>query len=364
MDVIPYLDLAALNAHFSADIEKRFASILNSGWYLQGTQNEIFAKNFADYCGVAHALGVGNGMDALRLIIKAYDFEPNDEIIVPANTFIASILAIVDNNCTPILVEPDPQTFNIDPARIEEAVTPRTKAIMVVHLYGQTAEMTPILDIARRYNLKVIEDAAQAHGAWYKTRRAGNLGDAAGFSFYPGKNLGCMGDGGAVTTNDENLFNKIRALANYGSDNKYHHIYKGLNSRLDEIQAAILDVKLTNLENENAQRRKISLAYRENITNERVVLPEVFDERRHVWYAFVVRCTERDRLMAYLQEKGVGALVHYPTPPHKQPAFREWNNQFFPITEKIHDEVLSIPCSSALSQLQIEKIIETLNAFR
>ena len=288
--MIKFLDLQKVNNRFRAETDARIAHILDKGWYLQGEENDRFSQNFATYCGTKYALGVANGLDALRLIIKAYGFGEGDEIIVPANTYIATILAISDNGCTPVLVEPDINTYNINPDLIEEKITPRTKAIMVVHLYGQAVQMEKIWAIAKKHNLKVFEDSAQAHGAEYQGRKTGNLSDAAGFSFYPGKNLGCMGDGGAITTNDEELYTKVKALGNYGSDRKYHHIYKGLNSRLDEIQAAVLDVKLPHLDADNLRRREISQYYRTHITNPLITLPQTYDEKAHVWHVFVVRC--------------------------------------------------------------------------
>jgi len=260
--MIAFLPLDKINNRFRDEIDARIKTILDKGWYLQGEENEEFCKHFSEYCGTKYALGVANGLDALNLILRAYGFGPGDEIIVPANTYIATILAISENGCTPVLVEPDINTCNIDPDLIEAAITPRTKAIMVVHLYGQAVQMEKVWDIARRHGFKIIEDAAQAHGAYYQGKRTGNLGDVAAFSFYPGKNLGCMGDGGGITTNDQELYEKVKALANYGSDRKYHHIYKGTNSRLDEIQAAVLDVKLAHLDADNARRREIATLYR------------------------------------------------------------------------------------------------------
>ena len=273
--MIKFLDLHKINEQYRKQIDKRIKNVLDSGWYLLGKEDEIFEQNFADYCGTEYCVSCGNGLDALTLIIKAYGFGNGDEIIVPANTYIASILAISYNGCTPVLVEPDINTYNINPDLIEEKITEKTKAIMVVHLYGQAVEMDKIWALAKKYNLKIIEDSAQAHGAIYKEKRTGNLGDASGFSFYPGKNLGCLGDGGAVTTNDKELVDKIRALRNYGSNAKYHNIYQGVNSRLDEIQAAILDVKLPYLDRDNQKRRKIANYYLENIKNKKIIPPFV-----------------------------------------------------------------------------------------
>lgn len=362
--MISFLDLEKVNNRFRQEIDMRIKDILDRGWYLQGEENEKFCQNFASYCGSKYALGVGNGLDALRLIIKAYGFGKGDEIIVPANTYIATILAITDNGCTPILVEPDINTYNINPDLIEAAITPRTKAIMVVHLYGQAVEMEKIWKIARKHDLKVFEDSAQAHGAKYQGRMTGNLSDAAAFSFYPGKNLGCLGDGGAITTNDEGIYQKVKALANYGSDRKYHHIYKGLNSRLDEIQAAVLDIKLPYLDADNKRRREISTYYRNNINNPLIVLPKTYDEEAHVWHVFAVRTKERDRFQEYLRSKGVQTIIHYPTPPHKQEAYKEWNNRSYPITEQIHKEIISLPISPVMTDDEVVELVRIVNEYK
>lgn len=361
--MIKFLDLKKINNRYREEIDSRIKNILDKGWYLQGEENENFTKNFANFCGTKFALGVANGLDALNLIIKAYGFGNGDEIIVPANTYIATILAISENGCIPILVEPDIKTYNINPDSIEEKITTKTKAIMVVHLYGQAVQMEKIWKIAKKYNLKIIEDSAQAHGAIYQENHTGNLGDASGFSFYPGKNLGCIGDGGAVTTNDEEFFNKIKAIANYGSDRKYHHIYKGVNSRLDEIQAAILDIKLKHLDSDNNKRREISKYYRENIKNSKIILPDTYDEKSHVWHIFAVRTQNRDEFQKYLTEKGIQTIIHYPTPPHKQGAYKEWNNLSFPITEEIHNTILSLPISPVMTDSEIEKVVEVVNEY-
>ena len=359
--MIPFLNLKEINNRFRDEIDSRIKTVLDKGWYLQGDENKLFAQNFAAYCGTKGFVGVANGLDALKLIIKAYGFGPGDEIIVPANTFIATILAVSENGCTPVLIEPDINTYCIDPDKIETAITPRTKAVIVVHLYGQVSPMEKVWELQKKYGFKIIEDAAQAHGAIYKGRRTGNLGDAAAFSFYPGKNLGALGDGGGVTSNDLDLLEKVKALGNYGSDRKYHHIFKGVNSRLDEIQAAVLDVKLKHLDADNARRREIASYYRKNIKNPRIILPDVSDELSHVWHLFVIRCEARDRLAKYLEDTGIQTNIHYPTPPHLQGAYQEWNTLPFPITEKLHKEVLSLPISPTLTNDEANKIVEVLN---
>lgn len=362
--MIKFLDLEKINNRFRNEMDARIKDVLDSGWYLSGKYNEEFAGNFAKYCGTKHAVGVANGLDAINLIIRGFGFGPGDEIIVPANTYIATILAVSENGCTPVLVEPDINTYNIDPEKIEEKITPRTKAIIVVHLYGQAVQMAKIWEIAKKYNLKVIEDAAQAHGAIYDGKRVGNLSDAAAFSFYPGKNLGALGDAGGVVTNDTELFNKIYAIANYGSDRKYHHIYKGVNSRMDEIQAALLDVKLAHLDADNARRREIAKYYRENITNPKIILPKTYDENAHVWHVFVVRTENRDELCKYLNDNDIQTNIHYPTPPHKQGAYSEWNDQSFPITQEIHQTCMSLPISPVMTDDEVKKVVEVVNEYK
>lgn len=361
--MIKFLDLYKINERFREEIDKRIKKVLDSGWYLLGEQDKTFEDNFAKYCGVKHCIGCANGLDALNLIIRGFGFKSGDEIIVPANTYIATILAISENGCTPVLVEPDINTYNINPDLIEEKITDKTKALMVVHLYGQAVQMDKILELAKKYNLKVIEDSAQSHGAIYKGKKTGSLGDASGFSFYPGKNLGCMGDGGCVTTNDDELAAKIRAIANYGSDRKYHHIYKGVNSRLDEIQAGILDVKLPYLDKDNEKRREISKYYRENIKNSKIILPETYDEKAHVWHVFVLRTNDRAALQKHLEDNGIQTNIHYPTPPHLQGAYSELKEMSFPVSEKIHKEVISIPISPVMTDEEVKKVVETINAF-
>lgn len=361
--MIKFLDLHKINERFRLEFDEKIKSILDRGWYLQGQENEQFSANFAKFCGTKYALGVANGLDALNLIIKGYGFSYGDEIIVPANTYIASILAISNNGCVPILIEPDIKTYNIDFNLIEEKITPKTKAIMVVHLYGQAVQMEKIIKLAQKYNLKIIEDAAQAHGAIYCSHRTGNLGDAAAFSFYPGKNLGALGDSGAITTNDKILYDKIKAIANYGADYKYHHICKGINSRLDEIQAGLLDIKLKSLDEDNDKRREISKFYRDNIKNPLIHLPQTYDERAHVWHIFAIRTNNRDNLRRYLEDKKIQTNIHYPIAPHKQKAYSEWNNMSFPITEKIHSEVLSLPMSPVLEYEEVNAIVKAINEY-
>lgn len=365
--MVKFLDLQKINARFKDSFDAVFKEVCESGWYLQGKQNEEFEKEFAQYCGVKYCVGCANGLDALRLIIKAYGFGVGDEIIVPANTYIASILAITDNGCTPVLVEPDINTYNINVDLIEAAITPKTKAILVVHLYGCAVDMEQIWALARKYHLKVIEDSAQAHGAIYQGKRAGNLGDASGFSFYPGKNLGALGDGGAVTTNDKILADKIRTLANYGSLVKYENIYQGLNSRLDEIQAGILRVKLKMLDKDNARRREIAQFYMQNIKNPKITLPIIkrsaLTQDSHTWHLFVIRASERGKLQEYLAQNGIQTLIHYPIPPHKQQAYKQYSHLSLPITEQIHKEVLSLPISPVMSDCEIEKVVEVVNSY-
>ncbi|WP_406022430.1 DegT/DnrJ/EryC1/StrS family aminotransferase [Succinivibrio sp.] len=362
--MIPFLDLFAINERYRQEIEHSIQEVLDSGWYLQGEKNNEFCKNFASYCGTKYCLGVANGLDALRLIIRGYGFGFGDEIIVPANTFIATVLAITENGCKPVFVEPNINTYNINPELVEKSITSKTKAIMAVHLYGQLADVETLSKIAKKYGLKLIEDSAQAHGAILNRKRAGSFGDAAGFSFYPGKNLGALGDAGCITTNDKELYEKCKALANYGSDYKYHHIYKGINSRLDEIQAAILNVKLKYLDQDNEIRRTISKQYREQVDNSRIILPTVTTEESHVWHIFVVRTNSRDKLASFLKESGIQTNIHYPIPPHQQQAYSEYEKDSYPITEQIHKQVLSIPISPVLSQQDVQYIISCLNQYK
>lgn len=365
--MISFLDLKGLNAQYKAELIEACTRVIDSGWYIQGNECKEFDKEFAQYCGTKYAIGVANGLDALILILRAYKelgvMNDGDEVIVPSNTYIASILAISQNNLVPVLVEPDINTYLLNPSKIEEKITSKTKAILPVHLYGQTCEMDKINEIAKKYNLKVIEDSAQSHGAYFQDKRSGNLGDASGFSFYPGKNLGALGDGGAVTTNDEELANTIKALGNYGSHKKYENLYKGVNSRLDEMQAAMLRVKLRYLDNEVEKRIDIANYYLENIKNKNIILPVVRAESNHVWHLFVIRTSKRDELQKYLLDNGVQTLIHYPIPPHKQNAYQEWNNESYEISEKIHNEALSLPISGVQNLENTKNIVEKLNEF-
>lgn len=365
--MIPFLDLKTINAHYKDALLEACGRVIDSGWYIHGQECEAFETAFANYCGTKHCVGVANGLDALILIIRAYKelgvMKDGDEIIVPSNTYIASILAISANQLIPVLVEPDINTYLIDPAKIEQHITSKTKAILPVHLYGQTCQMDAINQIAKQYNLKVIEDSAQSHGAYFQDKRSGNLGDASGFSFYPGKNLGALGDAGAITTNDNDLEQTIRALGNYGSHKKYENRYKGMNSRLDEMQAAMLHVKLKFLDQEITQRRMIANYYDEHITNEKIVLPRIEHQDNHVWHLFVIRCNQRHELQNYLTQNGIQTLIHYPIPPHKQAAYKEWNSRSYPISENIHNEVLSLPISAHQTLEETHKIVQVLNAF-
>lgn len=366
--MIPFLDLKAVNNQYRNELIEACAKVIDSGWYVQGNECNDFEKEFSDYCGTKYAIGVANGLDALILILRAYKelgvMKDGDEVIVPSNTYIASILAISQNALTPVLVEPDMQTYNIDVTKIEAKITSKTKAIMVVHLYGQSVEMTEVLALAKKYNLKVIEDSAQAHGAYYEGKRVGNIGDASGFSFYPGKNLGALGDGGVVTTNDKKLAATIRALGNYGSHKKYENLYKGTNSRLDEIQAAMLRVKLRHLDTEIEKRREIAAYYLENIKNENIILPILKEVNSHVWHLFVIRTKKRDELHKYLAENNIQTLIHYPLAPHKQEAYKEWNDESYPISEQIHNEVLSLPISGIQSLEDTKKIVKVINEYQ
>lgn len=362
--MIDFLDLKKINLRHEQAIMDAVQKFIHSGWYVLGEAVRNFEMEFSQYCGTKHCIGVANGLDALALIIKAYGIGVGDEVLVPSNTYIASILSISMNGATPVLVEPDLQTFNIDPTKIEKKITKKTKAIMVVHLYGQVCNMHSINKIAKKYNLKVIEDCAQAHGAKYNGDKAGSLGDAAAFSFYPGKNLGALGDAGAVTTNDDELAKKLYALRNYGSHKKYENLYKGTNSRLDEIQAVILSIKLRWLDEDNLKRREIAEYYIKNIDNALIDLPFVgLTPESHVWHLFVIRTVDRDSLQKYLLANSIQTLIHYPIPPHKQNAYKEWSHLQFPISEKIHREVLSLPISPVMEVEDVWRIVEVINGY-
>ena len=364
--MIPFLDLKIINAQYRNELAQAAIDVIDSGWYVQGEQVEVFEREFADYCGAKHCIGVANGLDALILTLRAWKelgkLKEGDEVIVPANTYIASILAITENRLVPVLVEPDVDSYNLCPRNTEAAITPKTKAILPVHLYGQLADMPAIMDIAKRHNLLVLEDSAQAHGASMSGKKSGNWGDASGFSFYPGKNLGALGDGGAVTTNDDELAQTIRALGNYGSHKKYENLYKGVNSRLDEMQAAILRVKLRYLDNEIAKRKEIANYYFKNIKNENIVLPIITTDS--AWHLFVIRTKNRDELQKYLLDNGIQTLIHYPIPPYKQKAYKELENQSYPLTEIMRKEVLSLPISSVMNEDDAQVVIESINTFQ
>lgn len=373
--MIKFLDLQKINAKYAAELKQAAADIIDSGWFLMGERLSSFETKLADYIGAKNAIGVANGLDALRLIFKAYIdlgvMNEGDEVIVPANTYIASILAITDNRLKPVLVEPNEKSFNLDIDLIESHITPKTKAIMVVHLYGQVSWSQKLADLAKKHNLKIIEDNAQAIGAEWNGIKTGNLGDASGFSFYPGKNLGALGDAGAVTTNDAVLAKHIRMLGNYGSQKKYVNEVQGLNSRLDEIQAAFLEVKLKYIDTENQYRRQLAALYLNGIKNPLISLPfpenQAFDfiqNTEHVWHLFVIRCQQREKLQEYLTANNVQTLIHYPIPPNKQLAYKEMNHLDFPLTNAIHNEVLSLPISPVMTEEEIQQVITILNNFK
>ncbi len=366
--MIKFLNLHKVNSKYSEELKKVAKEVIDSGWYVKGKHVEKFEDNLKEYVGSKYAVGVANGLDALRLIFKAYIelgyMKKGDEVIVPANTYIASILAITDNGLVPVLVEPNIKTYNLDISKIEQSISTKTKAILIVHLYGRVFWSEELVNIAKKYSLKIVEDNAQAIGAKFNNTNTGNLGDAAGFSFYPGKNLGALGDGGAVTTNDTALSTAVKAIANYGSEEKYINKYQGLNSRLDEMQAAFLNVKLPFLDEENEMRRKIAELYVKSIENPSIILPELpSNSREHVWHLFVVRTKNRDKLQEYLLKEKIETLIHYPVPPHKQEAYKEMGNLKLPITEKIHDEVLSLPLSPIQTEDDMEIIINALNNY-
>jgi dTDP-4-amino-4,6-dideoxygalactose transaminase len=367
--MIKFLDLKKINDQYADELKKAAAEVIDSGWYLLGERVAQFEKSLKAYHGCEHAVGCANGLDALRLILNAYIktgiLQKGDEIIVPANTYIATILAITDNELKPVLVEPDPTSYNLDLSAIGKHITERTKAIMVVHLYGRVCWSVELELLAKKYNLKIIEDNAQAIGAEWNGKKTGTLGDASGFSFYPGKNLGALGDAGAVLTNDSMLGNTVRAIANYGSQKKYENIYQGLNSRLDEIHAAFLEVKLKFLDRENEVRRQLAAYYLSSIKNQFITLPQPPENKNeHVWHLFVIRTHYREQLQEYLAANQIQTLIHYPIPPHKQQAYKEWNHLNYPVTEAIHSEVISLPMSPVMTSEEVQKVAEVLNAFK
>ena len=369
---ISFLDLKAINSDFRKELIEACTRVVDSGWYIAGNELSNFEGDFASYCGSKHCIGVANGLDALILTLRAWKelgkLKEGDEVIVPANTYIASILAITENRLVPVLVEPEPATFNICPAGIRAAITDKTRAILPVHLYGRLADMPPIMEIAKQHGLLVLEDSAQAHGASFDGRKAGSWGDASGFSFYPGKNLGALGDAGAITTDDDQLAETLRALRNYGSHEKYKNLYQGVNSRLDEIQAAMLSVKLKYLDEQTTQRRQIAQIYQEGINHPAITLPlapgvSALALTSHAWHLFVVRCEQRDALQKHLAAQGVQTLIHYPIPPHQQKAYRQWNALSFPLTERIHEQVLSLPIGPTMTVAEAHSVVDACNRF-
>jgi dTDP-4-amino-4,6-dideoxygalactose transaminase len=363
----PFLDLKIINSKYKFEIKQAMEKVVDSGWYIRGEECEGFEKEFAEYCQASYCVGVANGLDALTLILRAYKelgfLQEGDEIIVSANTYIATILSITENLLTPVLVEPRLETYNLNPDLLESAITEKTKAIMVVHLYGQPVEMDAICKVAEKYNLKLIEDCAQAHGATYKGQKVGSFGDAAGFSFYPGKNLGALGDAGAVLSNNRELTDVVRAISNYGSHKKYENLYQGANSRLDELQAAILRIKLRYLDSENAKRREIADHYLANIKNTKIKLPQVIEHCEPVWHLFVVSTDDRDSLQKHLEHNGIQTMVHYPIAPHKQKAYSEWNNLNLPLTEKIHENVISLPLYPVIPRSNVGLLVDVINRY-
>lgn len=364
--MIDYLSLKKVMAMHADEIHEAAGRVIDSGWYLQGTAVRQFEQEYAEYIGVRHCIGCGNGLDALTLILRAYKqlgvLSEGNEVIVPANTYIASILAITENGLVPVLVEPSLDTLEIDDTLIEAAITPRTRAIMLVHLYGRCAYTQRIVDICQKHHLKLIEDNAQAQGCTFNGQRTGSLGDASAHSFYPGKNLGALGDGGAVTTDDDDLAQMVRTLGNYGSSRKYVFSYKGKNSRLDELQAAVLSVKLKYLDADNARRKAVAQCLEEGIKNPLIHIP-LAPERDNVYHIFPILCKERTALQSYLKEQGIATMIHYPIPPHKQEAYKEWNVFFLPITERIHEEELSLPCNQTMSDEEVKQLVDAVNGF-
>ena len=366
--MIKFLDLKKINEQYSDDFKQAFDSVLKSGWFILGKEVENFENAFASYCGSKYCIGVANGLDALILVLEAWKLlgfmKDGDEVLVPSNTYIASILAISKAGLVPVLSEPSIGDYLMDASLLEAKITVRTKAIIPVHLYGQLCDMNAINTIAKKYNLKVLEDSAQSHGALFMDgNKSGNLGDASAFSFYPGKNLGALGDGGAITTNDELLATTLKALRNYGSQKKYYNIYKSVNSRLDEIQAALLSVKLQKLDNDNEKRRLVADRYLAEIKNEKIILPILNERSAHVWHLFTVRTLNRDLLQKYLSDNNIETVIHYPIPPHRQAAYKELNNENYPLSEEIHETILSIPISSIITDKEIDIIVKALNAY-
>lgn len=363
---VPFVSFEPMHKEIKKEIIIKFKEVYERNWFIQGEEVKKFEREFAEFCGTKYCIGCGNGLDALYLILKAYGIGKGDEVIVPSNTYIATALAVSYAGATPVFVEPNLDTYNINPKLIEKAITNKTKAIIAVHLYGQPVDMDEINIIAQKYNLKVIEDSAQAHGSLYKNKKVGNLGDVSGFSFYPGKNLGALGDAGAVVTNNKDLAEKIRAIANYGSDKKYHHIYKGTNSRLDEIQAAFLRIKLRNIEKWNDNRRKTAEKYIKGINNPNIIKPYESEYVKHVWHIFAVRVDRRDEFKKYLEYNGIGTMIHYPIPIHMQKAYKELKIRegTFPIAEKISNEVVSLPMWYGMSDEEISYVINIINNWR
>lgn len=365
---IKFLDLQVVNNQYADELKEAAGQVISSGWYLLGEATSRFEQEYADYIGTRYCIGVANGLDALTLIYRAYIelgiMQPGDEVIVPANTFIASILAITENGLKPVLVEPRWDTMELDDALIEQAITPRTKSLMLVHLYGRCAYTEHIGEICQKYQLKLVEDNAQAHGCCYGQQRTGSLGDASGHSFYPGKNLGALGDGGAVTTNNPELADAIRALANYGSSQKYVFRYKGRNSRLDELQAAFLSVKLRHLDDDNRRRQQIANYYYDHINNPLVTLPQRLPDAQNVYHLFPVLCPQRDQLQQHLTDSGIQTLIHYPIPPHQQECYQELGLLSLPVTERIHQQELSLPISPVLTDEKARMVVEAVNAFK
>ncbi|NNG45145.1 DegT/DnrJ/EryC1/StrS family aminotransferase [Pseudoalteromonas sp. NEC-BIFX-2020_002] len=366
--MIPFLDLKEINAQYQQQLKEACSRVIDSGWYIMGNELEAFETEFAAYCGTRFAVGVANGLDALTLTLRAWKelgkLQAGDEVIVPANTYIASILAITENSLTPVLVEPDEDTYNLCPFKTKAAITSKTKAILPVHLYGLISPMPELMDIAAKHDLLVLEDCAQSHGAQINDKKCGNWGHAAGFSFYPGKNLGALGDAGAVTTNDPELASILKALRNYGSHKKYENSYQGVNSRLDEIQAAMLSIKLKYLDAETEQRRKVAQAYLTKIINPLIKLPRVEKQGAHVWHLFTIEVDNRDNLVSFLNEQGIQTLVHYPIPPHTQKAYEGFFEGEYPITEKIHKNILSLPLSPIMGSKEVDAVVIALNCYK